>query len=66
MSLSTFEDILSLNEAPDPKKVEAETALAAAKEALDTIATVVPDDKEELREEQADWCGRWHLTLVHD
>lgn len=64
MSLSAFDDILSCSRQSDPQKEESEKAVAEAKDKLDAIATVVPDDKEDLREEQAYWCGQWHMTLV--
>jgi hypothetical protein len=43
-----------------------ECDLAAAKEHLNVTASVVPNDKEELHEEQADWCEQWEFSMVHD
>ena len=66
MSLTPFEDLLALAEPPVANEAiqAAEKDLAEAKDQIDVMALSVPDNKEELEEDQVDWCNRWHQALV--
>jgi hypothetical protein len=68
MSSSNLDALLYMihpSEASRQREV-VERDLATTKERLDVTTSVVPDDKEELCEEQADWCKRWEFAVVRD
>ncbi|KAI9459265.1 hypothetical protein HD554DRAFT_2177018 [Boletus coccyginus] len=69
MSLNPFEDILALGKAPsaDPAKADALKEVTELKIQLDSMAQSVPEDEEDLAEDQEMWCTRWHklLSEVH-
>ena len=67
MSLMPFEDLLTLTEPPVANEAVqvAEKDLAKAKDHIDAMALSVPNNKEELEEEQVDLCNQWHQALVH-
>ena len=62
MSLTPFEDLLALAEPPVTNEAlrVAEKDPAEAKDHIDAMVLLVPDNKKELEEEQVDWCNRWH------
>ena len=66
MSLTPFKDILALAEPSvvNEAKQMAKKNFADTLEWIDAMALSTPDDKEELEEEQMDWCNRWHQALV--
>ena len=66
MFLTPFDDLLALAEPPIASEAvqAAEKDLAEAKDHIDVMALSAPDNKEELEEEQVDWCNRWHQALV--
>ena len=67
MSLMPFEDLLTLTKPPIANEAiqAAEKDLAEAKDHIDVMVLSAPDNKEDLEEEQVDWCNRWHQALVH-
>ncbi|KAI9464335.1 hypothetical protein HD554DRAFT_2175130 [Boletus coccyginus] len=69
MSLTPFEDILALSKAPsaDPAKSDAIKELAELKIQLDGMSWSVPDNQDDLVEDQEMWCARWQklLNQVH-
>ncbi|KAI9449046.1 hypothetical protein HD554DRAFT_2181136 [Boletus coccyginus] len=69
MSLTPFEDIVALGKAPsaDPAKADATKEVAELKIQLDGMSRSVPDDQDDLAEDQEIWCARWQklLSQVH-
>ncbi|KAI9450411.1 hypothetical protein HD554DRAFT_2180736 [Boletus coccyginus] len=66
MSFSSFEDILSLSKssAIDREKADAADEVAALKTQLDGMTRAVPDEKDELQEEQETWCTQWQALVA--
>ncbi|KAH0825751.1 hypothetical protein J3R83DRAFT_9000 [Lanmaoa asiatica] len=66
MSLTAFEDIFSLAQVSDADKQKEAAAkeLDAVKQRIDAVASSVPDDKEDLQEEQEQWCREWQPCLL--
>lgn len=60
--------LLALSQAAqsENQKATAQRKIARAVEAVDTVARTCPDDREDLREEQADWMKEWDLVMVRD
>ncbi|KAI9569610.1 hypothetical protein HD554DRAFT_2171050 [Boletus coccyginus] len=69
MSLTSFKDILALSKAPsaDPAKSDAIKEVAELKIQLDGMLQLVPDDQDDLAEDQEMWYARWQklLNQVH-
>ncbi|KAI9464258.1 hypothetical protein HD554DRAFT_2175318 [Boletus coccyginus] len=69
MSLTPFEDIVALGKAPsaDPAKADATKEVTELKIQLDGMSRSVPDDQDDLAEDQEIWCARWQklLSQVH-
>ncbi|KAI9463740.1 hypothetical protein HD554DRAFT_2040923 [Boletus coccyginus] len=65
MSLTPFEDILTLGKASlaDPAKLDAIKEVAELKIQLDGMSRSVPDDQDNLAEDQEMWCARWQKLL---
>ena len=66
--MSDLETILSLSVpvAPSNEKAAAAAALKAVNEQLESKLLYMPDDKEDLWEDQELWIGRWKDLLVHN
>ena len=64
--MSDLETILSLSVpvAPSNEKAAAAAALKAVNEQLESELLCMPDDKEDLWEDQELWIGRWKDLLV--
>ncbi|KAI9569325.1 hypothetical protein HD554DRAFT_2171479 [Boletus coccyginus] len=69
MSLTPFKDILMLGKAPsaDPAKSDTIKEVVELKIQLDGMSQLVPDDQDDLAEDQEMWCARWQklLNQVH-
>ncbi|KAI9570069.1 hypothetical protein HD554DRAFT_2170686 [Boletus coccyginus] len=69
MSLTSFEDILMLSKAlsADPAKLDTIKEVTKLKIQLDGMSWSVPDDQDDLAEDQEMWCVRWQklLNQVH-
>lgn len=66
MPFSFFEDILLLSKpfAVDWEKAEVANEVMALKTQLDGMICAIPDEKEELQEEQEMWCVQWQALVV--
>ncbi|KAI9568362.1 hypothetical protein HD554DRAFT_2172447 [Boletus coccyginus] len=69
MSLTPFEDILALSHAPsaDPAMMDTIKEVMELKIQLDSMLQLVPNDQDDLVEDQEMWCVRWQklLSQVH-
>ncbi|KAI9573732.1 hypothetical protein HD554DRAFT_2035467 [Boletus coccyginus] len=69
MSLTPFEDILVFSNAPsaNPAKVDSVKEVTELKIQLDSMSRSVPEDQDDLVEDQEMWCARWQklLSQVH-